>query len=77
METDSMADSSPITWKPTEVLEITNVSDENFLLQLASGSFRLDAGRVQRFTASVLDVPQVVALANTGKLKVERWKRRK
>ena len=72
-----MADSSPINWKPTEVLEITNVSDENFLLELSSGPFRLDAGRVQRFTASVLDAPQVVALANAGKLNVQRWKRRK
>ena len=72
-----MAGKSPFMWKPTDILEITNVTQENFLLQLDSGTQRLDAGRTMRFTASTLDVPQVVVLVNGGKLKVERWKWRK
>lgn len=72
-----MAAKTPFTWKPTDVLEVTNVTQENFFLQLDSGNLRLDAGRTMRVTASTMDVPQVVTLANAGKLKVERWKRRK
>jgi uncharacterized protein (DUF1015 family) len=72
-----MAGKSTVTWKRSDILEITNVSSENFLLELPSGSQRLDAGRTQRFTGSILDLPQVVTLVNSGKLKVEHWKRKK
>jgi hypothetical protein len=72
-----MADNPSYTWKPTDIVELTNVSKENFLLQLGSGSQRLDAGRTERFTASVLDLQQIVTLINAGKLKAEISKQKR
>jgi len=39
---------------PDDVIEVTNVSDENVLLDLYSGLLRVDAGRTVRLTASAL-----------------------
>jgi hypothetical protein len=72
-----MADHPSYTWNPNDIVELTNVSNENFLIELASGSQRLDAGRTTRFTASALDLPQVVTLINAGKLRAEASKRKK
>lgn len=72
-----MPNELPFTWKPDSILEVTNVSAENFLLELDSGLLRLDAGRTLRVTASALDLHHFVALANAGKLKVQPYKRRK
>lgn len=68
----------PYTWKPTDVIEVTNVSNENILLDLYSGLLRLDAGRTVRITASALAQHELMALARAGKVKIEtyRWKRR-
>ena len=71
-----MASKSPYTWKPTEVLEVTNVSDENILLELDSGLLRLDKGRTLRMTASVMEKLEIVRLANTGKLKVDAYRKK-
>jgi hypothetical protein len=64
----------PFTWKPTDVIEVTNVSDENVLLDLYSGLLRLDAGRTVRLTASALAQHEVLALARIGKVKVETYR---
>ena len=69
-----MSTKSPFTWKPTEVIEVTNASAENILLDLDSGYLRLDAGRTVRLTASALEVPQLMSLANQGKVKVQPYK---
>ena len=71
-----MANKSPFTWKPTDIIEITNASAENILLDLDSGPLRLDIGRTTRLTASALELPQVTALVNTGKVKVQPYKRK-
>jgi hypothetical protein len=71
-----MPDKSPFTWKPADVIEVTNVSSENFLLELDSGQLRLDAGRTLRLTASALEVPQLTALINAGKVKAQTYKRK-
>lgn len=71
-----MTNYQPFTWKPTAVLEATNVSNENLLLELPGGLLRLDAGRTLRLTASALDQPQVVQLVNAGKIKVKPFRRR-
>jgi hypothetical protein len=74
-----MGNSPLYTWKPTDVIEVTNTSGENFLLKLDSGLLRLDTGRMLRLTASALEQPQVMALANIGKLKVKpfHWRQRR
>ena len=62
---------SAITWKPTDIIELTNTSSENFLLELDSGVLRLDAGHTIRITDCALELHQVNALVNAGKIKVE------
>jgi hypothetical protein len=71
-----MPNKSPFTWKPTDVIEVTNASMENVLLALDSGPLRLDAGRTLRLTASALETPQLTALINAGKVKVQTFKRK-
>jgi hypothetical protein len=72
-----MSSSRPYTWKPTEILEVTNVSDENILLELDSGLLRLDKGRTLRLTASVMENHEIVRLANAGKLKVDPYRKKR
>jgi hypothetical protein len=67
---------SPFTWKPNDIIEVTNASDENILLDLDSGRLRLDVGRMLRLTASALEVPQLTSLANQGKVKVQPYQRK-
>lgn len=69
-----MPDKSPYTWQPTDIITVTNVSDENFLLELDSGQLRLDKGRALRLTASALELPQLTALINTGKIKAQPYR---
>jgi hypothetical protein len=64
----------PFTWKPTDVIEVTNVSEENILLELYSGLLRLDAGRKIRLTASALAQHEVLALSRVGKVKIETYR---
>jgi hypothetical protein len=64
----------PFTWKPTDVIEVTNVSEENVLLELYSGLLRLDAGRKIRLTASALAQHEVLALSRVGKVKIETYR---
>jgi hypothetical protein len=72
-----MSTKSPFTWKPTDIIEVTNASGENILLDLDSGPLRLDVGRTLRLTASALEVPQLTSLANQGKVKVQSYKLKK
>jgi len=69
-----MAKPQPFTWKPTDVVEATNVSGENLLLELDSGPLRLDVGHTVRLTASALEQPQVKALLDAGKIQSEPYK---
>ena len=68
---------SAITWKPTDIIELTNTSSENFLLELDSGLLRLDAGHTIRITDCALELHQVNTLVNAGKIKVDTFKKRK
>jgi hypothetical protein len=69
-----MTNKQPFTWKPTDVIVVTNVSNENILLDLDSGPLRLDRGRTLRLTASALELPQLMALINTGNIKLEEYR---
>ncbi len=68
-----MAKREPFTWKPTEVVVVTNVSDENLMLELASGLLRLDKGRSLRMTKSALQQEKIKWLVHRGAIKVEDW----
>lgn len=72
-----MADQSPFNWRPDDIVEITNTSKENFLLELPSGTQRLDAGRSISFTGATLDLPGLAELVNAGKISVDVSKRKK
>jgi hypothetical protein len=68
---------STITWKPEDIIELTNTSRDNFLLELDSGLMRLDAGRTIRVTGCALELQQVNSLINAGKLTVQKFQPRK
>jgi hypothetical protein len=63
----------PFTWLPTDIVEVTNTSRENLLLELNSGPLRLDSGRSLRLTRSALDQANVKALVDGGMLTVRRY----
>lgn len=65
-----------ITWKPEDIVELTNTSKENFLLELDSGLMRLDAGWTIRATGCALELAQVNALVNAGKIRVAKFRPR-
>lgn len=69
-----MSDRLPITWKNKDIVELTNVTSENYLLDLDSGNLRLDAGRTVRVTDCALEHHHVNALINEGKITVQRFK---
>lgn len=71
-----MPNKSPFTWKPTNSITVTNISNENILLSLESGPLRLDAGRTLRLTAAALEQPQLAALVHQGKVTTQpfKWK---
>jgi hypothetical protein len=68
-----MARREPFTWNPTEIVEVTNASGQNLLLELESGLLRLDKDRSLRLTASALQQPAVKALVDGGKITVKPY----
>ena len=74
-----MSENAPFTWNPTEVITMTNTSNENILLELDSGPLRLDVGRTLRLTNSALEQPQVMRLIREGKVTAEKfdWRKQK
>jgi hypothetical protein len=62
-----------ITWQedPQEIIIVTNRTGNNYILDLPSGRYRLDAGRRMRTYRSILKIPQVNELVQQGKLVVE------
>lgn len=74
-----MANQRPFTWKPSNVIEVTNTTAGNILLELDSGPLRLDAGRTTRLTAAALEQPQLMQLVRQGSVKTEQfnWRKRK
>ena len=65
---------SQITWQedPAEIILLTNKSKHNFILDLPTGRYRLDAGRRMRTLRSILKIDQVQRLVNEGQLVVEK-----
>jgi hypothetical protein len=60
------------TWDVHDVVWLENNGNENLILHLPSGEFRLDRGRRQRFRGDILRHPQVQALMDAGKITVRR-----
>ncbi len=62
-----------ITWleDPKEVIILSNRSEKNYILELPTGLYRLDAGRRMRTLRSILDIGQIKELVSSGHLVVE------
>ena len=60
------------SWKPHDIVRLTNQSNENIHLHLSTGEYRLDAGRSMKFTATILEFPQVKELLAGGTLVWEK-----
>jgi hypothetical protein len=65
---------SQTTWmeKKQDIILLTNTSKQNFILELPTGRYRLDAGRKMRTMRSILDIEQVKQLVDAGQILVEK-----
>lgn len=63
-----------VTWMEDrkQIIFLTNKSRNNFILELPTGRYRLDAGRRMRTLKSILDIAQIKALVDKGELAVEK-----
>lgn len=61
------------TWQenPDDIIMLVNRTSNNFILELPSGRYRLDAGRKMRTLRSIMKVQQVKQLVDQGSLAVE------
>ena len=61
------------TWQedPDQIIILVNRSPNNYILDLPSGRFRLDAGRRMRTVRSIMNIQQVSDLVRQGSLTVE------
>ena len=62
------------TWMESKrnIILLTNRSKQNFILELPTGRYRLDAGRTMRTLRSILTFDQVKQLVDQGLLAVEK-----
>jgi len=69
---DNVSDS--VTWMQPkgDIIVLANTSAENFILDLPTGRYLLDAGRRMRTLRSILNYGQVKALVDGGLLVVEK-----
>jgi hypothetical protein len=61
------------TWQedPDEIILLVNRSRNNYILELPTGRYRLDAGRYMRTLRSITKVQQVKQLIDQGTLTIE------
>jgi hypothetical protein len=69
-----MANKDNVTWMEDKksIIFLTNKSNNNFILELPAGRYRLDAGRRMRTLRSILDIAQVKELVDKGELAVDK-----
>ena len=68
-----MANRDGITWlkDKKDVIVLVNRSGKNYILELPTGMYRLDAGRRMRTMRSILNIGQIQKLVSGGQLAVE------
>jgi hypothetical protein len=61
------------TWieNPDDIIVLANRSKHNFILDLPTGRYRLDAGRRMRTVRSILKFESVMELIKAGELAIE------
>ncbi|MEX1019446.1 MAG: hypothetical protein WDZ49_07290 [Litorilinea sp.] len=61
------------TWQENrdDIIILANKTRHNYILELPAGRYRLDAGRRMRTMRSIINIPQVKELVDTGNLAIE------
>ena len=61
---------SILTWDndPDDIIILVNKTSKNYILELPTGRYRLDAGRRMRTLRSIMDVPQIRTMLDEGNL---------
>ena len=72
-KTRETAKEKEFTWleDPDDIIILANRSQQNFILDLPAGRYRLDAGRRMRTLRSILKHQSVMDLVNAGQLAIE------
>ena len=70
MPTSKKRSTMEYDWDPQKFVLVRNKSGQHILLDLPTGSFRLDAGRSFRMTPDIVDVRQVKDLVATGQIEI-------
>lgn len=72
-KTRETAKEKQFTWieDPDDIIILANRSQQNFILDLPAGRYRLDAGRRMRTLRSILKHQSVMDLVNAGQLAIE------
>ena len=67
------AQADTYTWieNPDDIVVLANRSKQNFILDLPTGRYRLDAGRRMRTLRAILKHDQIMELIHDGKLALE------
>lgn len=67
-------DVSSATWMEAkkDIIVLSNPTNQNFILELPAGRYRLDAGRRMRTVISILSIAQIRELVDAGQLVVEK-----
>lgn len=62
------------TWQedPDQIIMLVNRSKNNYILELPSGRYRLDAGRRMRTVRSIMKLQQIKQLVDQGNLVIEQ-----
>ena len=62
-----------LTWQknPDDIIMLVNRTGNNYILDLPTGRYRLDANRRMRTMRSILKYPQIIELIHEGSLAVE------
>lgn len=66
------ASDTPWMENKKEIIVLSNRSQQNFILELPSGRYRLDAGRRMRTLRSILNIGQIKQLVDSGQLVIEK-----
>jgi hypothetical protein len=61
------------TWQenPADIIILVNKTSHNYMLELPTGRYRLDAGRRMRTMRSIMNIPQVKELVDNGSIVIE------
>jgi hypothetical protein len=68
----AQSSSDGLTWidNMEDVITLVNNSRSNYILEMPTGMYRLDAGRRMRTLRSILNIVQVQKLVDAGELSV-------